>query len=415
MVSCKQCSTHNSLDSAFCKKCGTIVSEVQVQEARAKLEVLVAEGNAAFNEGRTGEAMAICESVLESDPQSTSALWLKAICHERQGEIALALECAELIVELNPDSDLDRIRRNHLRNKLSASLAYEKPDKRVAIIGGLAAAVLMVCIGILGVYVLRGKPQPDYVVSNDKGASLNDLLDKPTTQESPVQQQNTNQASTGTPVNSGGTSQPGIGDVPALGQRNTPSNSLRGNEPRLPDTGNTTQLPEPQGGIGPIRVDPKVLPQQEPQKPPTKPQPDDPTAVFPPGGNESTPPQTDPGQIEIDVYNNGSRSNATAKPAVSRNGAEAQRRTAYEAFQLGNYSQAANLFEQAIRSGGDPVTLNQRLGQTYERLGQSGNAIDAYRRAVQAGEAALAQNKANPSGIRSAVESSKQALKNLGG
>jgi hypothetical protein len=48
-------------------------------------------------------------------------------------------------------------------------------------------------------------------------------------------------------------------------------------------------------------------------------------------------------------------------------------------------------------------------------MGRSGDAIDAYRRAVQAGEAAIAQGKPNPAGIRATVESSQQALKHLGG
>ena len=98
MISCKQCGTHNGLDSTFCRKCGTVIGETEIQEGRAKLDILTAEGNAAFTEGRTDEALAVADSVLLSDPDSVPALWLKAICHERRDEIAEALDCADRIV-----------------------------------------------------------------------------------------------------------------------------------------------------------------------------------------------------------------------------------------------------------------------------------------------------------------------------
>ena len=88
MVACKHCSTPNTLDSTFCKRCGTALPEDDVLAGKEKLDALIAEGNKSFNEGRTDEAMAVAETALASNPTSTNALSLKVLCHERRGELA---------------------------------------------------------------------------------------------------------------------------------------------------------------------------------------------------------------------------------------------------------------------------------------------------------------------------------------
>jgi tetratricopeptide (TPR) repeat protein len=423
MISCKQCGTHNSLDSTFCRKCGTEIGEAEIQEGRAKLEMLTSEGTTAFNEGRTDEALAVAESVLLSDPDSIAALWLKAICHERRDEIAQALECADRIVELNPDSELDRIRRNQLRSKLSSQLqVFEKPDRRIALVGAVAACVLVLCVGALAANMARSGSNPERVAqSSGPGNPLLQQQDVPPAgQSSP----NPNQGQVGQPTGQDG-SAPQVnavqgtpnqtnsplrpGDVGAIGQSNEagPPTTSR---IKIPEFGGDT-LPEVDGNGSVRPIDPRDLAVRTTNTgnegaPPVRKNDDEPKPMNPP----TTVPEEDPGTIEITVHNGG----GSKSTGSDSNGAKSQSLTANAAYELGNYNKAASLFEQAIRSGGDPVGLNQRLGQTYERLGRTGDAVEAYKRAITAGEAALGSGRGNPDRIRSAVESCQQALRKLG-
>lgn len=412
MISCKQCGTHNSLDSTFCRKCGNGFEEIEIQDGRAKLEALTVEGNLAFHEGRTDEALAVAENVLLSDPNAVSALWLKAICHERRDEIAHALECADRIVELNPDSDLDKIRRNQLRAKLASQLHVEKPDRRIALVGAVAACVLVLCVGALAANMARADRTPtDSSVAQNQ--PQNTLLNTPTNQTQTDEAQTPNQGSGQPNQNTGaspasGSGSLGVGDVPPIQSR--PGSNYQPNiDPPKVESGTT--LPQVQGGIGPVTIDPNVMIVPKENKPPQKGTSDDPkpdTTMS----NEGVVADNAADQGEIDIRLS---SGSGPKAGSDSNGVKSQSLTANNAFELGNYRQAASLFEQAIRNGGDPVSLNQRLGQTYERLGQLGEAKEAYRRAVQAGESALASGRGNPDRISSALDSCKAALRKLGG
>ena len=139
MVTCKHCSSPNTLDSKFCRRCGTVIPIPELEEAQVKLDVLVAEGVAAFNAGRTDEALAIAETALASNPRMVNALSLASDCHARRQEFARALEYADQIVDQNPDSELDRIKRNQLRTQLEKTLEVPAgPDKRMALAAALA-------------------------------------------------------------------------------------------------------------------------------------------------------------------------------------------------------------------------------------------------------------------------------------
>jgi tetratricopeptide (TPR) repeat protein len=416
MVSCKHCQIQNSLDSTFCRKCGAAISEAEVVEARAKLDTLVSEGHQSFSEGRTDESLAIAENVLFADGNHSGALWLKAMCHERQGEIAEALECADRIVELNPDSELDRIRRNQLRTKLSTSLyVTEKPDRRVAIVGAVAAGVLVLCVGVLAASMTKSKRDAAEAVAQTQ------VVGSPTAtvaQNTPVVSGNTMQPEVNNAIQ--GTQQmqqpaANPGDVPPI--RQAPQYAQP--QVRLPEISANSILPNPaeiSGGIGSPGVGPVTLEAQpNPVQQPPRGNDPDPDTTWEAnnqltGGSNSV--------VEINVHrgtNNVPRAGGESSPRVNQNGLEALTRAAYNQFQLGEYAAAAGSFERALQSGGDAVTLNQRLGQAYERLGRLGDAIEAYRRSVRAGEAAIAGGAANPGRIKDAVESSRSALNKLGG
>src|SRR5690349_1264004 len=98
MVACSKCSTENSLDSLFCRQCGEAIATDDRSDAQQKHEHFIAEGYKIFNEGRTAEARLVAETALAENPNSTSALSLKGMCHERAHELALALACFEKVV-----------------------------------------------------------------------------------------------------------------------------------------------------------------------------------------------------------------------------------------------------------------------------------------------------------------------------
>jgi tetratricopeptide (TPR) repeat protein len=98
----------------------------------------------------------------------------------------------------------------------------------------------------------------------------------------------------------------------------------------------------------------------------------------------------------------------------ARTSAEVLIRTARDAFVRGDYGRASDAYEKALARGASRGSTNQRLAQCYERLGRKGDAIAAYERAVAAYQSQLAGGGDN-SRIQAALDSSRQALKNLRG
>lgn len=409
MVTCTNCSTPNSLDSAFCKRCGGTLASEDVQAAAARLETLIAEGESALNAGDTESAMAVAETAVASDPSSIRALALKSLCHERRGEIAPALEAAEEIVELSPDSELDKIRRNHLRTLLmsQAQLRVE-PDRRTAVVAASAAALLVVCAGALAATLMRQPPKDEVRVAQQE--VQNPVSDPKTIGSLPPQ----NPGATGnSATNSGG------GTTSANPTQDAPSRTPRGTGLPAPTEHMTIPplrlVPEGLGGsIGANRL-PAADGTKETSRPPVKPD-DDPDPGADPGGR-STPveePKRDPGVYEITVHKP-DRLPGGGTNASSTNGVEALVRTGTQQYQVGNYGGAANTLERALNSGADPVSVNQRLAQAYERSGRKSDAIGAYSRAIAAAEGAIASGRGNRGRLEAAIESCKAALKVLQG
>lgn len=435
MVTCKHCSTPNSLDSTFCKRCGTALPADDVQIAQEKLEQLIAQGNTAFNEGRTDEAMAIAESACASNPSSTPALSLKTLCHERRGELAEALECAELIVELNPDSELDKIKRNQLRNKLSMTAqlaASQGPDRRTALIGAVSAVVLFACvgIGIAKMNMRNAAKQESFVSSN---SSTGSPLSTPSTQQnSPNSASNVQQSQVQTQnspqnqQNDGGQNQfneaplrrsapngllPREGaldgqDVIVGGdQPITPPNPLRG------QIGSTAAPTE--GGTGTLPATNVKLPAQGKETGSEDPNRD----PQPTADSTKAAQNNDPGVVEISLSHGSKRPNGPTSGGsdLGAGGAAALDRIGIQRYQLGSYGAAATSFEQALRAGGDPISINQWLGRCYGNLGRKSDQIDAYKKCVSACQSALNSGTGNKDRIKATLDTCQQQLKVLQG
>lgn len=413
MVSCKNCASQNSLDSKFCRRCGTALVTEDVDIARTKLNALVEEGNAAYNAGRIEEALEVSETALLSDPSSVTALALKMNCLERKERLAEALECAEKIVELNPDSELDKIKRNQLRRQLELTARENAPEGRSwAILAGASACILMLAVGSFGALAMRKsqerslqanlvKPKPETTVSPNQNSPA-------PTNPNPVST-NPNPSSNGNPSSSGVTP-----PQPAQSQNNIiPStSSRRETEGRMqfPPKEESGTLPNPLEGnisVRPLPVGPPTTNSNTgtanngtttPSNPPKRNQPTD-TAMDPKPVNNGVTEETKPtGTIELTIRSgNPATSNGGQKvgdsPVNDGNGVQALLKTASQNFQTGNFSTAAAGYERALQNGADPVAYCERLGQTYERMNRKTDATNAYNRGLKACESAIQSGK----------------------
>lgn len=406
MLACKHCSTQNSLDSTFCKKCGTAVPADQRREATLELDKLVGEGLAALNEGRTSEALAIAGSAIATDPTHLGALHLKSAAHERRGEIADALESAERIVELNPDSELDRIKRNGLRTSLLNASAPVQPDRRIAFAAAAAAVVLVACAGIL----VARRPAAGPAVAST--APVGPVVETPVA--------STSQQAASVATNATAPTSAPASIVPA--ERTAVVNETR--EPTLvSNPGNTLPAADgngnPEGPIVPpteINLPPAKSPTTPFTKksPVTTPEGDPPPVVIDPTGDRKK--DDDPGQIEIQVSGGSKRAGGgTIVPETHTNGAVAYARVGTERFELGDYAGAAANLEKAVASGGDAVELNRRLAQAYSRLGRNSEAAAAYERCRSAAAAALASGKGDKERLQAARDAAEAGLRTVKG
>ena len=401
MLACKHCSTPNSLDSTFCKKCGTAVPADQKREATLQLDKLVEEGLSALAAGRTAEALAIADSAVATDPTHLGALHLKSAVHERRGEIADALESAERIVELNPDSELDRIKRNGLRTSLLNASTPVHSDRRVAFAAAAAAMVLVACAGII---VARRPAAPNFVANLPPTSGA--VVDQPVA--------TTPQQATEAPVAQNRVAQTMPNAVQPLGgpSAGTPDDRTpitAPNNPNLPRLPGANEPINPEGpGVETAPVNPSV---KTPSVPKPRVDPDPPTM------DAQAKPTEDPGTIEISVTKTGGKraGGGTMIPETRTNGAAAYARIGTEQYELGSYASAATNLEKAVQSGGDAVELNRRLAQAYARLGRNSEAASAYERSRSAAEAALASGKGDRERLQAARDAADAGLKTVKG
>lgn len=408
MIACKHCETENSLDSTFCKSCGLEIPSEDREAIRGELQKLVTEGYALLGQNRTEEAALVAQKVLEDLPNSADALSLLGMCHERNDDLLAALQCYERVVELNPDSALDKIKVQSLRNALARHLKEDKkPNRTIALIGAAAAVIVVASIGGI-IATLVARPADATVAKLDQP-----VMDTGAPFAAPP----------GTKTNA--TTTPTTGNPPA-GQNDVPPiQSPVQNPISVPPLGRPGTTLPPVGDIG-TRRDPgeapvnplpggiEVVPSGGGTPPRTNP--DDPQ---PEGGtttSATTPqPKEDPNKgIEITIHKGQQRPVGGSEPIQDNptGGLAGLMKSAQEQYLLGQYAKAASTYEAALRAGGDAGRVNQRIGQCYERLGKTAEAIAAYSRAEAALDAAV---KSGRTSAKATLDAVRSALRNLRG
>ncbi len=393
---------------------------------------LVSQGQRVLGQGRAEEALTLAESVLEDMPNSVSALALKGDALERLGDYAGALETYEKVLELKPDSALDRIRASQLRRQLTPLATEEDyvPTHKRSLMMGAAAAMFVLAVGIPVIWAFT-QPQKNAdsteVASNSGGyvaenfpniAPVPSAANESTGQRSAVPPsaqdaapRQTNEGRSQSSVVSPGGYTPPSGASQLQGNENL--GSIQPVNPVMEGT-------RPEIGI-------------QPTNPPVDPRPtlgggtvptaaDDPSVIS--GGQ--TPKREDPGIINIQpsatngsgsgsrVGNTGSQE-ASGDDEAARQSSETLIRVARDAFVKGDYARAADAYEKALRQGASRGSTNQRLAQCYERLGRKADAIAAYERAISAYQATLSSGSGDSSRVQAALDTCRQALKNLRG
>ncbi len=425
MVACPKCALNNTIDSAFCRKCGYALPQDLVAESQDKLKELVNKGMSAFNDGNTEEAMGIAEHAVMANPGYPEGHALKGMVHERRSEYAQALDCFETVVALNPDSTIDKIKLNQLRNAFAQRTAEPKVDRKGALMAAMAAVLLVSSVGAITYRVVSNSKETTVTTSPLANTAEGNLVSNPAPNSNNNPNPNTNIVNPA-PANPG-TQLTDDGVKPLGGDESTNDNpTSAGSLPRPRDngwrqTGVDPVTPKgpiggrgngsgsrPSGGNGGGNGGTNLPPVTDngngggsnvpsPTKPPVKNNDDDtPPPTNPiPGGDK------DPGQIDIKITN-----------AKGASGSEAVRRSANEMLKGGDNESAANAYEKAAKSGSGGK-MHQRQAQALNASGKRAEAIAAYERAINAYESDIKAGKGSADANQAGLNSSKAALRAL--
>jgi tetratricopeptide (TPR) repeat protein len=431
MVACPKCTLNNTLDSLFCRKCGATLPVSVIEEEQEKLKEIVIKGMSSFEAGKTEEAMMIADHAVMANPSYADAFALKGMVHERKGEYAEALDSYETVVALNPDSTIDKIKLNQLRNAFAQKKAgAPSPDKKVAALMAIAATLLIGSVGFATVRLMNSSGNKTVPVTTTN--TTRPIISPPNNQlantQTPVLNNTPSQpvAQNQAQGNSGGNSVDDVQPIRSNGQASNQSQPERTRNPILPNQGQRTRS-TPTGGRGGNNegqeVRPlipnvgEVLPPQNNSQPVPepggggnfrKPQPngDPPTRPVDQNQNEKAR-ETNAGVMEVSI------SKGNGKPKGNPE-ADTLQKTGNERMKAGDADGAAKAYEGANRAGSSSGKNHQRQAQALARQGKNSEAQAAYQRAISAYQSDIQSGKGNRDSNEAGLASCRAALKQLG-
>lgn len=390
-------------DSRFCRECGTELTLAPSNVLQEENRKMVADAQKLFGKGRYDEAALVATAILENDPGCIDALALRGDCHERLGEYSLALECYRSILELQPESPLDRIRVARLEKMIDSEyvdLGQPTTRRRTALGAAIAAAVLLVSSGS-ALIIASQPPDGDFATIVDPDFTASPFYSSPPI-PGPTNYRGGYQAGPESGDFVGIDSvDPTNGGISPILTRDLPPDYSVSTLPGIPGgILETTRPPRfntgPLGGTGTTENPTVIARQDEPISDP------DPKVVEDDDDGNS-------GMI-VDVrgteYLDPTAGSETVEDA---NAVITLIRVAREHFIVGDYANAASTWERALRLGASPASTNQRLAQCYEKLGNKARAISAYEKAIAAFEKLDQDNSL----VKASLDSCRQALKLL--
>ncbi|MBL8049153.1 MAG: tetratricopeptide repeat protein [Chthonomonas sp.] len=417
IVHCVHCDLGNTLDSAFCRKCGQPLDPKAIEAAKERNRDLVKEGMKAVAEGRLAEGVLVAQSALEVDENCIEAWALLGEARERDRDYPAALTAYTKLAELDPASTVYPIKIEHLNLLLSQeslSVPSKGPNRAAAALTAVAATLIVGSAGIGLAWIQENRQEQPKTTTTQVASNQT----RPTTTEGI-------DASLGQP-----TAQPAAKPQPDVAQpaattdttpdpRRNPETATRINAGTRPNSLPTGRGDSRDSGFEPITPDVRIEPSTPIANSRPNPGPsvniqsgtvdEDPsTGPAPKANTEPVKKPTRPPVYEIKPSANQRPTMGGSQPIKTNStpGTDPFKQ-AQEAFIAGRYESAVGLYQRALAAGGPAGRIYQRLGQCYERIGRKVDAIESYEKAISIFEAS--------GGNSAALSACKQAVQVLRG
>ena len=372
---CTKCGKLNPDSSRFCSECGTklVAPPVQppVEQEQAEKPIidqdkildLLFEAFRQFESGQPDEALKTCEQALKLNPSSTSVHSLLSVIYQRQGDVDRAISEVERVLELNPNSAADRERLDQLKHRPTTE---PKPPTMLDIlwerVKAVPQAALVAAAAVFVVVCL-------FVLFWPRGATpVVRTVQPPVSVGAPGEIQATAPQQPYTP------SQPVTAPYPPA-YRYTPPPAAAQQEAGMPQTA----AAKPVGAAA--APAPQAFPQVKVE--PRRPQP-------PASGARPVPSPRTPG---IEITTSPQKQPPPIEGAARRVESATLLEQAREAQMAGNYDEAIQQYQQALRGATNPAAVYQQIAVCQQRLGRNDNAAGSYQSAIDAYKKQIAAGK----------------------